>query len=87
VLRSHTPLRAWKDELLRLLAQRGFECRPSVTPHLCVRPPQPIDVARLRALGVAVRDAASFGLAGWWRVCAPPPEALRALETALDALR
>ena len=86
VLRSHACLRAWKDELLRLLAQRGFECRPSVTPHFCVRPPRPIDARHLRGLGVAVRDAASFGLPGWWRVSAQPPEALAALAMALDAV-
>jgi histidinol-phosphate aminotransferase len=89
VLRSHASLRVWKDELVRLFAQRGFECRPSVTPHFCVRPPRPIDAAQLRARlrdgGVAVRDAASFGLPGWWRVCAQPPEALHALGSALDA--
>lgn len=85
VAQSHSPLRDWKAELVELLGHRGFECRHSVTPHLCVRPPRPIDAARLRMQGVAVRDAASFGLPGWWRLGAQRPPALRALQAALDA--
>ena len=85
VAQSHSLLRDWKAELVELLGQRGFECRASVTPHLCVRPPRPVDAARLREAGVSVRDAASFGLPGWWRLSAQRPPALRALQAALDA--
>ena len=87
VAQSHGLLREWKAELVQMLARRGFECHPSVTPHLCARPPRPADVARLRVLGVAVRDASSFGLPGCWRLSAQGPQALRALQTALDAVR
>lgn len=86
VRQSHGLLHAWKADLVAALERRGVECLASVTPHLCVRPPRPIALARLRGLGVAVRDAASFGLPGWWRLSAQPPQALRALLTALDAL-
>ena len=50
-----------------------------------MRPPRPVDAARLREAGVAVRDAASFGLPGWWRLSAQRAPALRALRAALDA--
>jgi histidinol-phosphate aminotransferase len=86
VLRSHASLRAWKAALLQSLVQRGFECRASVTPHFCLRPPRAVASSALRERGLAVRDAASFGLPGWWRVSAQPPEARQALESALDAL-
>jgi len=68
------------------LAARGFELRPSSTPYFLIRPPQAPAMSRLRAQGVAVRDAASFGLPGWWRVSAQPPEAQDALMDALDLI-
>lgn len=85
VRRSHPSLAAWKAALERALVGRGFALRPSVTPFLCVRPPRAIALTSLRRHGVAVRDAASFGLPGWWRVSAQPPAALQALEHAVDA--
>lgn len=85
VERSRTLLTGWKQDLLALLAMRGFEAQPSVTPFAVVRPPRPVEGGRLRRHGVAVRDAASFGLPGCWRVSAQPPEALHALARALDA--
>ena len=85
VRRSHDSLAAWKVALERALRQRGFELQTSVTPFLCVRPPRAIAASALRRHGVAVRDAASFGLPGWWRVSAQPPAALQALEQAIDA--
>jgi histidinol-phosphate aminotransferase len=85
VRHSHTVLAAWKRELITVLQARGFEVRPSVTPFVVVRPPRPFEAERLRRHGVAVRDAASFGLPGCWRASAQPPAALRALARALDA--
>ncbi len=82
---SRAVLAAWKDALRLCLAARGFMPTDSVTPYFVVRPPRPIDPAWLRGQGVAVRDAASFGLAGCWRVSAQPPEAQAALLHALDA--
>jgi histidinol-phosphate aminotransferase len=85
VARSRATLAPWKAGLQRRLLDRGFELRPSVTPFFVVRPPRPVDPVRLRGHGVAVRDAASFGLAGCWRVSAQPPEAQDALMHALGA--
>ncbi len=80
---SHATLAGWKQALVGTLAARGFALQASVAPFLCVRPPRPIPLAHLRAHGVAVRDATSFGLPGWWRVSAQPPAALRALAAAI----
>lgn len=84
IARSHGVLSTWKADLQRRLAARGFALQPSVTPFFVVRPPRVIDPQRLHAHGVAVRDAASFGLAGWWRLSAQPPAAQEALMHALD---
>lgn len=84
VARSRPMLAAWKAELRQRLATRGFELQDSQTPYFIVRPPRPIDPAELRTHDVAVRDATSFGLPGWWRVSAQPPEAQEALLHALD---
>lgn len=84
VARSHTTLAAWKTELQDRLAARGFEQFPSVTPYLVVRPPVAIDASALRRHDVAVRDTASFGLPGCWRISVQPPPAQDALIYALD---
>lgn len=81
---SHAPLADWKAGLQQALRARGFVLQPSVTPYFVVRPPQPLDGAALRAHGLALRDATSFGLPGCWRVSAQPPAAQRALLAALD---
>lgn len=83
---SHRSLGQWKQALQQALAARGFVIRPSVTPFFVVQPPRPIELARLRAQGVAVRDTASFGLPGGWRLSAQPPAAQQALLRAVDTL-
>ncbi|HNU11224.1 MAG TPA: aminotransferase class I/II-fold pyridoxal phosphate-dependent enzyme [Rubrivivax sp.] len=82
---SHTQLAAWKRDLQAGLTARGFTLRESATHFFLVRPPRALDTFRLRAAGVALRDATSFGLPGWWRVSAQPPAAQQALWAALDA--
>ena len=52
-------------------------------PFFCARPAVPPDAAALRAHGVRLRDAASMGLPGAWRLSAQPPAAQRALADAL----
>ena len=83
---SRERLVQWKDRLVQLLEQRGWRVLPSVTPYLCARPPQPLDVGGLREASIKLRDATSFGLSGWWRLSAQPPDALAALEAALDRM-
>ncbi|HJV70103.1 aminotransferase class I/II-fold pyridoxal phosphate-dependent enzyme [Ideonella sp.] len=79
-------LRHWKGLLLALLDEVGAECRPSVTPFVCVRLPSGATPAALRVQGIRVRDAASFGLPGWVRLSVQPPAALAALREAIGAL-
>lgn len=85
VAHSLGTLAAWKSDLQRRLMERGFSLRPSVTPFFVTRPPQPLDFSSLRAEGLAVRDTASFGLPGCWRVSALPPRAQQALMRGIDA--
>lgn len=85
LLASHAMLRQWKKTLLQALQERGFVLADSQTSFFCVQPPRPLDAARLRQRGVALRDATSFGLPGWWRLSVQPPAAITALCQALDA--
>ncbi|ODU08951.1 MAG: aminotransferase [Rubrivivax sp. SCN 71-131] len=84
---SHALLAQWKLSLQQGLAARGFAVEESATNFFLARPPRAVDLQRLRAQGVALRDAASFGLAGCWRVSAQPPAAQAALWNALGRLR
>jgi len=77
---------AWKAALVHDLTARGWQCQPSHTPYFCARPPYPLQPEALRARGVKLRDATSFGLPGWWRLSAQPDDARLALTEALDAL-
>ena len=81
-------LARWKQRQLECLSGLGWHCRPSVTPFFVARwddgPPLSATLARLRAHGVKLRDAASLGLPGWERLSVQPPPAQRAL---LDAWR
>ena len=80
---SRGTLRQWTAALRTGLQSLGLEPMHSVTPFLCARRPAAAEPAILRARGLAVRDAASFGLPGWMRLAAQPPEALDALLGAL----
>ncbi|MFN3829699.1 MAG: aminotransferase class I/II-fold pyridoxal phosphate-dependent enzyme [Tepidimonas ignava] len=77
-------LAQWRRALVEGLRHRGWQVLDSVAPFVCARPPRPPEVGRLRAAGVKLRDATSFGLPGWWRLSAQPPQALEALWQALD---
>jgi len=80
----------WRADLEQVLVRHGFEVAASVSTFLCARPPRAFDAghlrAALRARDIAVRDAASFVLPGWWRLSAQPPGSLAALDDALAAL-
>lgn len=84
---SLVELRAWRAALVDGLSLRGFRVAPGVTPFVMARLPQQAcrSAAELRWSGVAVRELASFGLPGHWRVNSGPPESLVALWKALDA--
>lgn len=80
-------LRAWKAAQQAALLALGCRIAPSHTPFFCLQPPWPLRPATLAAHGVQLRDAASFGLPGWWRVNSLPPPAQRALLAAIGACR
>lgn len=84
---SLAPLRRWRDTLVQTLVRHRFEIAPSVTAFCCARPPAGIDATALalalRRDGIGVRNAASFGLPGWWRLSAQQPDAIAALDLAL----
>ncbi|WP_295959872.1 aminotransferase class I/II-fold pyridoxal phosphate-dependent enzyme [Rhodoferax sp.] len=64
-------LREWKARQIILCRTLGWECVPSVANFFCARPPGDdlsLRLQRLRARGVKLRDAASFGLAGYVRL-------------------
>lgn len=84
VAASRATLAQWALDLRALLTRHGWSCAPSDTAFGCARAPQPLDATALRSRGIKLRDATSFGLPGWWRLSAQPPEALAALDRALD---
>jgi histidinol-phosphate aminotransferase len=83
VVASRRTLADWSGALRATLAAHGWTCALSDTAYGCARPPQPIEAAALRAQGIKLRDATSFGLPGWWRLSAQRPDALAALDAAL----
>lgn len=76
-------LRQWKERQLALLQAQGWVCQPSDANFFCARPPAALDLAALRAVGIKLRDATSFGLPGWYRLGTLAPQAQDALLAAL----
>lgn len=79
---ARATLRGWAAAQRALLAALGWQQRPGDTNFWLARPPRPDATQRLRERGIAVRDAASFGLPGWVRVSAQPPHSQAALQQA-----
>ncbi len=80
-------LREWRAALVDGLLRRGLAVAPGAAPFVMARLPEgwKRSAMELRWFGVAVRDLASFGLPGHWRINAGPPEALAVLWKALDS--
>lgn len=76
-------LAGWKQRQTDLLHAAGWTVQTSDTPFFCARPPAALDAVRLcvalRAHGIKLRDATSFGLPGWVRLGVLPPAAQDAL--------
>lgn len=81
--RARATLRYWTAAQRARLAALDWQQQPSWTHFWLARPPRPDVALRLRERGIRVRDAASFGLAGWVRVSAQPLTAQQALQQAL----
>lgn len=82
--KSRAQLRRWAVQQREMLAALGWQQRESCTPFWLARPPAPLDHAALRARGIKLRDAASFGLPGWVRVATLPPQSQLALKESLS---
>ena len=78
-------LRQWKARQLDLLQGLGWDCQPSDSHYFCARSPRPLDLGALRAAGIKLRDATSFGLPGWYRLGTLSPQAQDALLAAVSA--
>ncbi len=82
-------LRNWKQRQVLGLQALGWTVQPSDTPFFCAQPPAGVDTsalcAALRVQGLKLRDATSFGLAGWMRLGVLPPLAQDALLAALSS--
>ena len=80
-------LRDWKQRQIQLLQHVGWTVQPSDTPFFCAQPPPGVDAAalcvQLRAQGIKLRDATSFGLPGWVRISVQAPASQDALRAAL----
>ena len=81
-------LRNWKQRQLQGLQALGWTVQASDTPFFCAQPPAGLDAsalcAALRVHGLKLRDATSFGLAGWVRLGVLSPVAQDALCAALN---
>lgn len=84
---ARATLRGWTALQRELLAGLGWQQQPSTTHFWLARPPHADTATRLRAHGIAVRDATSFGLPGWVRVSTQPPAAQQALRQALTEIQ
>ncbi len=80
---SRQTLSLWKSEQRALLNELDWTVMPSDANYLCAEPLHPVDAVALRAAGIKLRDATSFGLPGHWRLGVLPPEAQTALRCAL----
>lgn len=85
---SRETLRAWKQRQQDLVTSLGFEVLPSEANYFTCRvgPHATLLAARLREQGIQVRDCASFGLPGHWRLGVQPPEGQDALLRACQEL-
>jgi histidinol-phosphate aminotransferase len=85
-------LRAWKARQLALCESLGWNCLPSEANFFCARTDRsasalPQALHELRAQGIKLRDAASFGLSGHVRLGVLPPASQDALAQAWRGLR
>ncbi|MGS0755060.1 aminotransferase class I/II-fold pyridoxal phosphate-dependent enzyme [Roseateles sp. GG27B] len=82
---SRAQLRVWSAQQRKLLDCLGWRQRGSCPPFWLAQPP-PQSIEGLRAHGIKLRDAASFGLPGWVRIATLTPPAQQALLKALTTL-
>ncbi|MFN4120614.1 aminotransferase class I/II-fold pyridoxal phosphate-dependent enzyme [Acidovorax sp.] len=90
LVRSLGTLRGWKARQLALCGDLGWAVHAgSLANYFCAQPVSPSlpdDLAALRAAGIKLRDATSFGLPGSVRLGVVPPAAQDALREAWSTL-
>lgn len=84
---SRRTLAQWTQAQCEALHALGWRQEPSVVPFWLAQPVERGEalqqrLMQLRAQGIKLRDATSFGRPGWVRVSAQPPDAQRALVNA-----
>ena len=84
---SRAVLTDWKARQVGLLTQLNWQCFNSDANYFSVRPPAPLDAQALRAQGFKLRETASLGLSGGWRLSVQPPQAQDALVAACAMVR
>lgn len=89
---SLATLRAWKARQIGVCESLGWCCEPSLANYFCARPELQGDelavaLQALRAQGIKLRDATSFGLPGRVRLGVLPPAAQDALAAAWRQMR
>ncbi len=80
---SLVTLHDWKTRQISLLHGLGWTCQPGDANFFCAQPPGPLDWQTLRAAGIKLRDAASFGLPGQVRLGVLAPESQDVLVGAV----
>lgn len=80
---SRSQLQVWKQRQLAALKDSGWDCLPSLANFFCARAPVDLDLPALREAGIKLRDAASLGLPGFFRLAVLPPAAQDALFAQL----
>lgn len=89
---SRDTLRQWKARQIATCEALGWRCLPSMANYFCARPELQGEalaqaLAALRAQGIKLRDATSFGLPGHVRLGVLAPEAQDALAQAWRGVR
>jgi histidinol-phosphate aminotransferase len=87
---SRETLREWRHRQRLLCEALGWRVQPSAANFFCVVLPgdaEPRLSAAWREHGVKLRDAASFGLDGQWRLSVLPPASQDALRAAVEGAR
>ncbi|MDM0013098.1 aminotransferase class I/II-fold pyridoxal phosphate-dependent enzyme [Variovorax sp. J22P168] len=87
--RSRVVLADWKAQQGAICSALGWQCLPGVANFFCARPDRPLTpdrVAALRAVGVQLRDTASFGLEGHVRLGVLAPASQQALADGWRAV-
>ncbi|MEJ6008056.1 aminotransferase class I/II-fold pyridoxal phosphate-dependent enzyme [Paucibacter sp. AS339] len=84
LVESRGQLRSWGLQQRHMLSDLSWQQEDSCTPFWLARPPRDLPAMQiLRAHGIKLRDATSFGLPGWVRIATLPPSSQLALQKVI----